>query len=97
MGFTPSEFEEIRAAVEGQIAQGSCSLCGERAFSLGEEGFVLLTLRDDLQTFRVGGPALPCIAMTCSQCGKTELLNAFTLGLGHLVERYSSTEPAHAG
>jgi hypothetical protein len=53
------------------------------------------SLHTDLQVFAVASrPALPCVAVTCQQCGNTELLNAFVLGLGHIVERRSALERA---
>ena len=97
MAFTPSEVEEISAAVR-QVYTQPCSVCGRAdAFGISDEGFVMLTLQDNAHSLRLGGSALPCIAFICTHCGKTDLLNAIVLGLSRLVEQYSSAEAAPAG
>ena len=97
MAFTPSEVEEISAAVM-RVHTQPCSVCGRSdGFGISREGFVMLRLQEDPESLRLDGSALPCIAMTCTHCGKTELLNAIILELTHLVDRYASAEPARAG
>jgi hypothetical protein len=97
MEFTSEERNEISAAVERAVDPlRACSFCGQPAgWSVSDDGFVMLSLHTDLQVFAVASrPALPCVAVTCQQCGNTELLNAFVLGLGHIVERRSALERA---
>ena len=97
MAFTSSEVDEINAAV-ARVHTQPCPVCGRSdAFGISPEGFVMLRLQEDSASLQLEGSALPCIAMTCTQCGKTELLNALILGLSHLVERYSPTASAHVG
>ena len=92
MALTPSEIQEVRAAVR-RVQTQPCSVCGRAdTFSVSEDGFVALRLQENLQSLQLGGSTLPCIATTCLHCGKTELLNALILGLGHIVQRYSPTE-----
>ena len=92
MAFTPSEIQEVRAAVR-RVQTQPCSVCGRAdTFRVSEDGFVALRLQEDLQSLQLGGSTLPCIAATCLDCGKTELLNALILGLGHIAERYSPAE-----
>ena len=93
MAFTPSEVDEINTAVR-RVCTQPCPVCGENdALYVSAEGFVILRLQDNAQSLRLDGPALPCVAMTCAKCGRTELLNAFVLGLTDLVERHSPAEP----
>ena len=97
MAFTSSEVDEINAAIQ-RVCTQPCPVCGEAdAPYVSPEGFVILRLQDDVQSFRLDGPALPCVAVTCARCGRTELLNAFVLGLSPLVERHGAAEPARAG
>ena len=56
-------------------------LCGGR----GTNDFVYLTLQPDFGGVYVGGTGgLPSVALVCSNCGNTHLLNLVVLGLGHL-------------
>lgn len=97
MAFSPSEIEEIDAAIR-RVCTQPCPVCGESgSLFVSPEGFVILRLQDDVHSVRLDGPALPCFAVTCAKCGRTELLNAFVLGLSPLVERHGAAEPARAG
>lgn len=96
MAFTPSEYEEIKAAV-ARVHTQPCPVCGRSdAFGISDEGFVMLTLQENPRSLSLEGSALPCIALICTNCGNTELLNAIVLGLRPLVEQHSSAEVAPA-
>ena len=97
MAFTPSEVEEIQAAIR-EVATRPCPVCGAPdAFHASRDGFVMLRLQENATGLLDGDPTLPCVATTCLKCGNTGLFNAKVLGLGHVVERYFENEPAPAG
>ncbi|MFC2069180.1 hypothetical protein ACFLTP_09290 [Chloroflexota bacterium] len=44
-------------------------------------------IQKDVKQIKLKGPFLPCIPVTCTNCGNTHLLNLITLGLKDLVEK----------
>jgi len=71
-----------------------CQICARRNWTL-EDGFVAPTLQRDLYDLQHGfkPTILPLVALTCSNCGNTLLLNVLILGLGHLFG-LAASEPS---
>lgn len=63
----------------------SCVVCGNNKWELSD-GFTFLTIQENLSTLNLGGRGQPCVAVTCNNCGNTNLLNLMVLGLGDLIE-----------
>ena len=75
---------QISSAIAGKQVAGRCPLCGNQRWTLAN-GFVYVTLQPDFGGVYVGGTGgLPSVALVCTNCGNTHLLNLVTLGLGHL-------------
>lgn len=86
MAFSQFEQKQIIDAIKQRFPQmPRCSLCANNNWTLAD-GYVSLTLQDDLSSWSVGGPSLPSVALICNHCGKTELMNLLMLGLTDLVE-----------
>lgn len=87
MPFTPQDKERIIAAIKEKAPQfGRCVICGQANWSL-QDGFVTPTLQSNLKSVTLGGTVLPSIALTCSNCGNTHLLNVIVLGLRDLLDK----------
>jgi len=81
--------EEVRSEIWDALNKRRrlpCPLCETNDWTLAD-GFLPLALQEDFYTHRVGGPALPCVALVCNHCGNTHLINLLTIGLGYLVEK----------
>lgn len=83
----PPKFADLRGQITSAIASknvtGRCPLCGNLKWTL-VDGFVYLTLQQDFAGVYIGGSGgLPSVAIVCTNCGNTHLLNLVTLGLGH--------------
>ena len=77
---------EILAVLNDRIKGSACQLCHTSAWTLAD-GLVSVGLQEDFSAFQVGGPALPCVALVCNNCGNTCLINLMTIGLRHLTEK----------
>ena len=87
--FSESDKVRIREALDRHGAQSrTCQMCGTSGWILAD-GWVFLSLTESLGNLRIGGPGLPCIALSCGNCGDTHLFNALILGLRDLVNRAS--------
>jgi hypothetical protein len=81
--------DAIRAKVPNQ---GPCSFCGTGTFTL-TEGYLSLDVTNSAVK---GSPAttyLPSVALCCTNCGNTVLLNLIRLGLGDLIKPPEPTPP----
>ena len=79
--------EEIIAKIKekaGQPGIGICSLCRNNEFTLAD-GFVNLSVSPSAQSIQIGGQQLPSVALVCTTCGNTLVINLLVLGLGHLA------------
>ena len=85
-GFSGEIREEILRTLQERIKIQACPLCGTNTWTLAD-GFVALPVQEGFSAFEVGGPALPCVALVCNNCGNTYLINVLNIGLRHLVER----------
>lgn len=83
---TPEDSARILQAIQERVPNvAPCAVCGTRNFTLGE-GFVRLDLSElHSSAIRIGGPALPSVALVCQNCGNTILLNLIVLGLTDLA------------
>jgi hypothetical protein len=78
--------EQVIAALNKRGAPRSCALCQKTDTWFVEKGFVTLILQEDpinIQMFGMG-KGLPCVALTCGNCGNTALINLPELGVGGL-------------
>lgn len=87
MGFSQQDRDRIVQVVEWRIGTPPCALCGGRNWDLNDEAFIALPLQQEpgfiAQPER--SSALPFVALVCTRCGNTHLLNLNTLGLGDVV------------
>ncbi len=63
---------------------GNCPLCRHKAWTVAD-GIINLSIGTGV-TYPGYGPVfpdtiMPCVALVCGNCGHTELLNLFSLGL----------------
>jgi len=70
------------------MADRQCPMCSNRSWIVQTDGLVYLVMSPAPIPFvgyrPVNDPNLPSIAMVCTRCGNTQLLNVFILGLGDL-------------
>lgn len=86
MGFTEDDRSHILAALRSRIQTAECNLCRTTSWTLAD-GFVSVGIQNDLSSFQIGGPSLPCVALICNNCGNTCLINVMSLGLRHLAQK----------
>lgn len=60
-----------------------CSLCGNSNWNV-EPSYVVLPVTRDPRQFTIGEGHYPLMAIGCSKCGNTHLLNLLTLGFTDL-------------
>jgi hypothetical protein len=84
--FTEPQKKEILAKIlektKGQL--GVCPICRNPQWTLND-GIVSLIVQENVHHMVIGGPTLPCVSMTCVNCGNTQLLNLLILGLGDIL------------
>jgi len=89
--FSSRDRERIEAAINAKIPAGlKCPLCQHPVWTM-IDGPAVVTVRErfNVSDFDSG---LPSVALVCSNCGNTVLLNLFKLGLGDIVkERFGPT------
>jgi predicted nucleic-acid-binding Zn-ribbon protein len=68
MALTSEQMEAFRNHVGRHMGSG-CMRCGNK--SLGADMVVGLAAPSSL-----GGPCVPCVTVSCSQCGHVELISA---------------------
>lgn len=87
--FSEVERDQIQRALKRSgVTSRACAMCGTSSWILAD-GWVFLSLTDNFNGLEVGGPGLPCVALSCAKCGDTHLFNALVLGLRELVDRAS--------
>lgn len=85
MAFTKEELERIMAALKEKVPKPeNCPICGNEDWNVGDN-LVAVVLQEDAKQLKLTGSILPCIPVTCSNCGNTHLLNLIILGLRDLV------------
>lgn len=86
MGFSEEARKEIIGKLNDRVKMRACTLCQTNSWTLAD-GFAPLALQEDFAGLTIGGPALPCVALVCNNCGNTYLINLINLGLRDLVDR----------
>src|SRR5438105_13838729 len=61
-----------------------CPICGHVDWQIGQS-FVMLSAQDNLVNMNLGGPGYPLVALICSTCGNTQLINLLRLGFSDLA------------
>src|SRR4051812_47429825 len=98
MKFSEEIAEKILVALRQRLPDqklSRCAICGTAAWVF-HRGYVRLTVQEDLVATVLGGKAFPLIALICTNCGNTHLLNLGVLGLADLVKpdtEAETTEP----
>jgi len=90
MAFTEEQQRQILARIRERISVPgggfrTCPICGHANWSLQTYGLVYLVMQSGAGVLELGGPSLPSIALICTTCGDTQLLNAFVLGVGEIL------------
>ncbi|MFC1984992.1 hypothetical protein ACFLUW_01140 [Chloroflexota bacterium] len=86
MAFTKDEQKLILAALEKKVPKPeNCPICGNENWNVGDS-MVALVVQGNAKKLNITGPIMPCIPVTCANCGNTHLLNLIGLGLRDLVE-----------
>ncbi len=88
MSFSEGERQEITGALDDKInGELVCPVCHKTRWSLQDGMFLMPLHQANTGGLVVGGPILPCVAISCTNCGNTQLQNLLILGLNHIVER----------
>jgi hypothetical protein len=87
---TKTEEQEILAAVSARIPNALCPCCRSDRWNLAD-GYVILPVSPSAVNRVESGERLPCVALVCTNCGNTQLINLLVLGLGHLARRTPET------
>lgn len=74
--------EFVRDHIDERWGKTGCHLCRANSWTLAED-YTRLELSKFGRTAEMGNRALPCIAIVCTNCGNTILLNMKVLGLEH--------------
>jgi hypothetical protein len=85
--FTQAQSDAALVAIRQRgMADRQCPMCHNRTWIVQTDGLVYLDLKPAPIPFPgyrgLNEPNLPCLAMVCTSCGNTQLLNVFVLGLG---------------
>ena len=94
--FQGADLDRIRQAFNERVPNpGPCPLCGIRQWTVDPTGIVFLVLQKNLNAIQISGKGVPCIAVACSNCGNTLLVNLMALGIGDLLPylEQSATTP----
>ena len=85
--FTKEEKAQILSALTTKMGEiKPCPLCGDNNWQL-QDGLVRLVVQEKKTRLSLGGRNFPCIALICSNCGNTHLVNLISLGLRELIEK----------
>lgn len=77
--------ERVVAAIQQKAPRlQACAVCGTVSGYMLEDGVVFFTVQDTFARLQLGGRGLPCVALTCKNCGNTVFLNVAVLGLRDL-------------
>lgn len=83
MNLTPGQQQRILAAVQERthaLFAGACPLCRHQAWTVAD-GIIRLNIGAVYSDPIFPASIMPCVALVCGNCGHTELLNLFSLGL----------------
>jgi hypothetical protein len=62
-----------------------CAVCNTKKWTI-DHSIVPLAAQDHLEGLDRASKILPCVALTCTRCGNTHLLNMITLGRKDLLD-----------
>ena len=81
----PEIAQRILAALTAKIPVfPPCWVCGNKTWNLSD-GWVVQVLQSDIgHPLAFGGPSMPCVAVTCNNCGHVVFMNLIALGLPDL-------------
>ncbi len=96
MGLTEGQRDRIVTRIN-EVTQGGtlgagCPTCGNRNWTL-VDGFVSVATADLLGVQLSPPRYLPSVAVTCNQCGNTQLFNLNLLGLSDIASPTASSLP----
>jgi len=99
MAFTPEVQTRIIAAIQEKWGSQAprCAFCGQNRWTLAD-GFIFLSFDPDTTrltfnaTSLLQSTGLPSVALTCSHCGNTLIMNLLVLGLGDLWASRRATQ-----
>jgi hypothetical protein len=75
----PLNAQQQQAILDALPPLAPCSLCEqEDSWTLNASGVIVMRFEDAGKTSK---DALACVAITCSNCGNTQLLDLSTLGI----------------
>jgi len=84
VAFTQEQKQMIADAIARKKGAGkpqiTCPVCHTSSWSIGDN-FVRLVLQTNPSQIILAGPSYPLIPLLCSNCGNTQLLNVFILGI----------------
>jgi hypothetical protein len=72
--------ERIIKELQSRGARLPCSRCGHNQFTLLDD-FARIDQQKDFQNISLGGPAIPCAMVACTNCGNVSFHAIGALGL----------------
>ena len=73
------ESKKILAHLQSKWGQRSCPMCNGGPWNVQDSSFQLAEFNEGALV--LGGPLVPVIPVTCSNCGNTVLVNAIVAGV----------------
>jgi predicted nucleic-acid-binding Zn-ribbon protein len=70
--------KEVLSFISAKWGNRNCPMCGEGTWEVQEKTFQLSEFHHG--NLAVGGPLVPVIPVTCTNCGNTVLVNAIISG-----------------
>ena len=87
MPFTDEQRQKIAEALSAKRGTAGplvCPVCGTKEWNVVDD-MVRLTLQPNPRGVTPTGSSLPLIALICLNCGNTQVLNVFILGVGDIL------------
>jgi len=66
--FSVEKKAELVLALQQRLPQAKCPMCAHQHFAV-VDGYFTNTIQSQLSGFALGGPAIPAVAIICSNCG----------------------------
>jgi len=79
VGLTDEQLKVLEKHINEKWATKKCSLCLQNSWRVS--GFTGIMMRENHRTLNLGGPMIPCAAITCWNCGNTVLINLLVAGV----------------
>lgn len=86
--------KKIAEALEGRKHGLTCPMCQNKNFIMAD-GYFNNNMQTDFGSFSIGGPAIPTIAIICSNCGFVSQHALGVLGLLPKNENIKKDEPTN--